>query len=444
MLNALECRQSEYREHLPVAGAIEFIERPESPSESLRLPQRDDTGALDNTSGLTATTTNTAFIGRARLAKFQAAYAPIISYKLCKRCLIPGQRGELSFNSKYQRATWKGLATCNGSDCVWCYAKVRTCMLKDSVKALRWASQHNYTIMFATFTQRTHNLPKQIKALNSGIKSVNDYLLSKTKRAGIKFGASVGLDATFKIEEQTTHQHSHNIYVFDTSLSEEMVEEFITGMKSSYIEGTIKTGSPRPLEAHQHIEIVTRADDRLAKYITKAEALESVDDVSKLACEVYWDKTKEGKKGLSLYQLMALGVQGVESAVKLYQHYLLSSHRKKKYRTTKQMVAFANLYEEDEVSISEVEEDEEVIITRVPFSNEFFDALISLNVEDEAFVLFESNLQSRVRLEPLLPSYKKFLLFIEMCCNSVIYEKSLSREDWKEILRDSKVFSSLV
>jgi hypothetical protein len=451
MLDALECPQKDYNKHLPRVGAVQFIERPLCPSESLRKPLEEvGTGpgarasTLDNVNGLTATATNTAFISRARLARFQADYAPLVSYKLCKRGLIPGRQGELTFNSKHQRASWKGLMTCNGSDCVWCYAKVRSCMLSDSVRALRWASKQNNTIMFATFTQRTHHLPNQIKALNSGIKAVNDFLHSRTKRAGIKFGASVGLDATFNIEARTTHQHSHNIYVFDTCLDEEMIKEFIHGMKSSYIEATIREGSPRPLPAHQHIEVVTKADERLAKYITKADALESDEDVSKLACEVYWDKTKEGKKGLSLYQLMALGVQGVKGAIKLYQHYLLCSHRKKKYRTTKQMVEFANLYEEEEEVAVTACEDEEVIITRVPFSNEFFDALVSLKVEGQAFELFESNLQARVRLEPLLPSNKKFLKFIEMACNSIIYEKRLSREDWKEILIDSEVFPILI
>lgn len=451
MLESLECRQKDYNKHLPVAGAIKFIERALCPSESLRKPLEEvgarpgrRPGTLDNLNGSTATATNTAFISRARLSRFQSDYAPLTSYKMCKRALIPNRRGELSFNSKYQRASWKGLMTCNGSDCVWCYAKVRSCMLSDSVRALKWASKQNNTIMFATFTQRTHHLPDQIKALNSGIKAVNDYLLSKTKRAGIKFGASVGLDATFNIEAGTTHQHSHNIYIFDTCLDEEMIKEFISGMKSSYIEATIKTGSPRPLPAHQHIEIVTKADERLAKYITKADALKEDQDVSKLACEVYWDRTKEGKKGLSLYQLMALGVQGVERAIKLYQHYLLSSHRKKKYRTSKQMIAFANLFEEEKEEDITEDQDEEVIITRVPFSGEFFDALVSLKVEDKAFVLFESNLQSRARLEPLLPSYKRFLKFIELCSISVIYEKTLSREDWKEIIRDSKVFPSLI
>tara|TARA_Y100000592_G_C5464796_1_gene316081 strand:+ start:16 stop:1371 length:1356 start_codon:yes stop_codon:yes gene_type:complete len=451
MLEALECRQKDYNKHLPIVGALKFIERPVCPSESLRKPLEEvgsrpgaRASTLDNTNGLSATHTNTAFVSRARLARFQADYAPLTSYKMCKRALIPHKRGELSFNSKHQRASWKGLMTCNGSDCVWCYAKVRSCMLSDSVRALKWASSQNNTIMFATFTQRTHYLPNQIKALNSGIKAVNDYLLSKTKRAGIKFGASVGLDVTFNIEASTAHKHSHNIYVFDTCLDEEMIKEFISGMKSSYIEATIKTGSPRPLPAHQHIEVVTKADERLAKYITKADALESDEDVSKLACEVYWDKTKEGKKGLSLYQLMALGIQGVKGAIKLYQHYLLSSHRKKKYRTTKQMIAFANLYEEEEEVVALACEDEEVIITRVPFSNEFFDALVSLRLEGEAFELFESNLQSRVRLEPLLPSNKRFLKFIELCSTSVIYEKTLSREDWKEIIIDSEVFPTLI
>ena len=173
MLEALECPQKDYNKHLPVAGAIKFIERPVCPSESLRKPleeieARPGRGAstLDNLNGSTATATNTAFISRARLARFQSDYAPLTSYRMCKRALIPNQRGEISFNSKYQRASWKGLMTCNGSDCVWCYAKVRSCMLSDSVRALKWASKQNNTIMFATFTQRTHHLPYQIKALN--------------------------------------------------------------------------------------------------------------------------------------------------------------------------------------------------------------------------------------------------------------------------------------
>lgn len=231
---------------------------------------------------------------KARMIRFQRAYAMTDSIRYCGLHAIPlmGQSPSLNVNEKGY--SWNGLQSCGNRSCINCAARAIGEKVNRIQKSVRGALVKQKLVLFVTLTtKRSNHLTGQIKELRKGWKAVQNRLDYDVRRAGGAYDTVRGLDVTFKPNwGNPYHLHMHCLIIIDLP-----AEFSMTGLDLCHrIKNAFSRKAWRSRIAAQDAKIVAR-DNGASDYVAKFAGL---------GFEIAnpRDKTGRDKDALSLCQLI--------------------------------------------------------------------------------------------------------------------------------------------